>query len=257
LHDCAGGDVYFAARQRNWFHESIAEKRKLIKMTNRHALLFSFLTFSLLTRSATGQTVTTGIPNVAPLSLLPPVGLTMTETLQVNVTNVAAPSSAGGLAPSCDGTIAFYVGGSLVGTVAGFSVGSFTPGSQRVFSASLPYSSSGASGARIIVLAVITPATTAPSSDGTVPPCSLVSSLETFDTSSGVTHVFVPGVAAQTAAGVLRSQNRLSFAAQWSSADSWPKQARHSPCFECSTAMNHGYRRTHESASSVGFQGDL
>ncbi len=177
-------------------------------MTNRHALALSFLAFSSLTGSLTGQTVAPGA-SVAPMSLLPPVGFTATETLQVNVTNAAAPSLSGGLAPACGGTIAFYFGGSLVGTVASFSVGGFSPATPQVISTALPYASTGASGGRIVVLAVITPATVAPSSDGLIPPCALVSSLETFDTASGATHVFVSGVAAQSPAAMLRSDVRL------------------------------------------------
>jgi hypothetical protein len=38
-----------------------------------------------------------------------------------------------------------------------------------------------------------------------LPPCALASSLETYDTATGVTHAFVSGVAAQGLTAVIRS----------------------------------------------------
>jgi hypothetical protein len=150
-----------------------------------------------LTVSALGQTTATPSPSIPPLSQFPPVGLAATETAQVNVFNTAPPSPAGGRAPVCSGTIAFYVGGSIVGTVTAFAVGGYY-GTPKTFSAALPYASTGASGSRVVVLAVITPSIVTPPTDGSgVPPCALASSLETYDTVTGVTHAFVSGVAVQ------------------------------------------------------------
>ena len=137
----------------------------------------------LMTVCAFGQ-------SAPPFSQLPPVGLAVTETLQVNVYNAAPIPANGGLAPRCDGTVAFYVGGSLV-KVAGYLV-QF----QTTDSVALPYASTGASGARTVVLALITPSVVTPATPGgQIPSCALVSSLETFDTVSGVTHALVSGVA--------------------------------------------------------------
>jgi len=56
-----------------------------------------------------------------------------------------------------------------------------------VFSAKLPYSSSGTTTGRAEIIGSVQSTTTIPSKA----PCSMVFSLETFDTSSGVTHVFL------------------------------------------------------------------
>ena len=65
-----------------------------------------FGTSLLLAVSAWGQTVATGAFYTS-LSILPPVGLALTETAQVNMVNSAlVPAS--GTAPSCTGSVAFY-----------------------------------------------------------------------------------------------------------------------------------------------------
>jgi hypothetical protein len=136
-----------------------------------------------VTVSAFGQTTATPSPYIPPLSQLPPLGLAVTETAQVNVFNTAALSPAGGYAPMCSGTIVFYVGGSIVGTPTAFAV-EFS----QVFSVALPYALTGASGSRIVLLAVITPSVVTPATPGSgVPPCALASSLETYDSVTGVT----------------------------------------------------------------------
>ena len=114
----------------------------------------------------------------------PPVGLGATETMQINLLNNATASSSG-TAASCTGTITFTSAtGAIIGTAA-----SFTVTSGQVFSASLPFSKSGASGTRTEIVGSIqlTVSTTSAA------PCALANSLETFDTSSGVTHVFLGG----------------------------------------------------------------
>lgn len=141
-------------------------------------------------------------------SNLPPVGLAITETAQVNVVNTAvAPLSTGTAVAPCSGSIAFYnAGGSIIGTAT-----SFTVGSGKIFSATLPYASAGAAGSRTVIRPVITvipPAITVAVTGViapvlAIPACSLSSSLETFDTATGVTHVFVAGTATTGTFGAL------------------------------------------------------
>jgi hypothetical protein len=110
----------------------------------------------------------------------PPVGIASTETIQINVLNHATASSSG-TAASCAGTITFTnASGTVIGTAT-----SFTVTSGQVFSASLPFSKAGASGIRAEIVGSVQ-LTLASST-----PCALANSLETFDTSSGVTHVFL------------------------------------------------------------------
>ncbi len=134
--------------------------------------------------SAFGQTVTPILPiALTASSNLPPIGLAVSETAQVNVFNAVAAS--------CSGTIAFYDGkGSIIGSAA-----SFTAGSGQIISVTLPYASTGASGSRTVVRAEIAYQTAV----GGFAPCSLSYSLETYDTGTGVTHAFVSGVVTQYA----------------------------------------------------------
>jgi hypothetical protein len=114
----------------------------------------------------------------------PPVGIASTETIQINVLNNAAASSSG-TAASCTGTITFKnASGTTIGTAATFS-----GTSGQVFSASLPFSKAGATGTRAEIVGSVQLTTSTSSST----PCALAQSLETFDTSSGVTHVFLGG----------------------------------------------------------------
>jgi hypothetical protein len=135
--------------------------------------------------SAFGQTTSpVGIWTYTTSSNLPPFGLAVSETAQVNVFNTA-------VAASCSGTVAFYDGkGSVIGSAA-----SFTAGSGQITSVTLPYASTGGSGSRTVVRAEIAYQTAA----GGFAPCSLSYSLETYDTGTGVTHTFVSGAVAQYA----------------------------------------------------------
>ncbi len=72
---------------------------------------------------------------------------------------------------------------------------SFTVGSGQIFSVTLPYDASGGAGSRITVqaqIAITLPAVGPANSTSSAPPaaCLLESSLETWDTASGATHVF-------------------------------------------------------------------
>jgi hypothetical protein len=119
-------------------------------------------------------------------SVFPPVGLATTETIQINVLNTAT-SSQNGTAASCAGTITFSNSlGSAIGTPTPFTVAS-----GQVASAKLPFASSGAS-ARAEIVGSIQSTVTFPQKT----PCSLVFSLETYDTSSGVTHIFLGNASA-------------------------------------------------------------
>ena len=117
-----------------------------------------------------------------------PVGVGSTETIQVNIANLAT-NSANGTAASCTGSIAFN---NATGTAIGTAT-TFTVTANQIFSASLPFSRIAASGVRAEVLGVISLTTS--STANTRTPCSLHYSLETFDTATGATHVHVTGVA--------------------------------------------------------------
>lgn len=134
--------------------------------------------------SASAQTSTTFTRDFS----FPPVGIASTETIQINVLNHATASSSG-TAASCTGTITFTnASGAAIGTAT-----SFTVTSGQVFSASLPFSKAGASGTRAEIVGSVQLTVSTSSSA----PCALTNSLETFDTSSGVTHVFLGGSAEQ------------------------------------------------------------
>jgi len=112
----------------------------------------------------------------------PPAGLAASETMQINVLSSATASSSG-TAASCTGTISFTsAAGAALGTAA-----SFTVSSGEIFSAALPFAKTAATGTRTEVVGVVSITTTA----GT--PCGLRTSLETFDTETGVTHVYLAG----------------------------------------------------------------
>ena len=161
-------------------------------MTNRNAVL-AFVTGLIgAIMPAFAQTTYTSS------SWLPPAGVGSTETIQVNVVNNAvAPASAP--APSCAGTIAFYNNsGSIIGTAAPFTIGD-----GEIFSATLPFASTGASASRTVVQAKVT-LTGSATGDNSSPRCVIASSLEIFDTASGVTHTFVSG-ATQLPVAALRT----------------------------------------------------
>jgi hypothetical protein len=123
----------------------------------------------------------------------PPVGLASSETAQLNVVNIATGSTATNEAPACTGTITFAnAGGKAIGTPTSFTTtGSQISSTQLTFS-QLQLASTDTRGEFVASVQVThtTPGTA---------PCSLVFSLETFDTSSGVTHVYLGNSATGTA----------------------------------------------------------
>jgi hypothetical protein len=132
--------------------------------------------------SARAQTTTT--TTVTRSFNFPAVGLASSETAQINVVNLANATPSG-TAASCSGTITFYnSSGTAIGTATPFTVTS-----GEISSATLPFSALGASGNRQAIRGVVMLTVTR----GSGVPCILQSSLETYDTVTGVTHLVLPG----------------------------------------------------------------
>jgi hypothetical protein len=131
----------------------------------------------------------------------PLVGLASSESIEVNLINLAANStntstsgSTGGTAASCTGNVTFQtassgtdIGGATNFTLAADAVASITPSVSSTVTTS---------GGRVLIRAIVTTTFTA----GV--PCSLASTLNTFDTATGVTHVFLVGQATPVAVPV-------------------------------------------------------
>jgi hypothetical protein len=115
-----------------------------------------------------------------------PVGVALTETLQVNLFN-QSPAATTGTAPSCTGSVSFLdaTGKAISGTGGSFTVASGATQSISILGSKA--NSSTTTGSRAEIRAVISLTTPR----GT--PCSLVDSLETFDSTTGVTHVYLLG----------------------------------------------------------------
>jgi hypothetical protein len=148
----------------------------------------SVLLIPALLACAYGQG-TTATRTVTQNFSFPPTGLASSETAQVNVANIApASTAANATAPSCAGTITFA---NAVGTSIGSAV-SFTTAGSQIFSKQLTFNELDLTGIRGEFVATIQLTTTLPSKT----PCAPVFSLETFDTASGVTHIFQGNAAA-------------------------------------------------------------
>ncbi len=154
--------------------------------------------------SSFGQTATPPMQTTS----LPPVGLTSTETLQVNVFN-AGPVAVTGVAAPCTGSVAFYdASGNIIGSATDFKVSG-----GQIFSATLPYSAAQSAGtSRIVIRAQISitaggVAVSGAAAPAVFPSCLVASSLETYDTSTGVTHAFLaapgPQVVSSSRSGVI------------------------------------------------------
>jgi hypothetical protein len=119
-------------------------------------------------------------------------GIAGSETAQINLVNTATASSSG-TAASCTGTISFVnASGAAIGTAT-----TFTIASGVISSVSLPFAKVGVTGTRAEVRGVITRTVTLNSGV----PCSLQASLEVYDTSTGVTHVYVPSLSTPSGNG--------------------------------------------------------
>jgi hypothetical protein len=144
----------------------------------------SFGILLALAASAFAQTTVTRTTDYT----FPVVGLGSTETIGVNLINLAANSSTGTVS-SCTGSVTFYnAAGTAIGSASNFSLAA-----NAAASVNLPFSSSGIGGSRGLIRTVVASTTTSNI------PCSLSYSLNTFDTSSGVTHLFLIGPAAASA----------------------------------------------------------
>jgi hypothetical protein len=123
---------------------------------------------------------------ITPISItrdyvFPPVGLGSTETASITVVNTATVLSDGtSSAPSCTGTISFSNANGAIGTLTSFMVGS-----EQFKTVTLPFASAGLTGNRgeihgkVSVIVSTSPST----------PCSLMFSLETYDSTEGATHL--------------------------------------------------------------------
>lgn len=144
-----------------------------------------------ITLSASAQSTTTTPPSaLTPVSFtrtyaFPPVGLAPTETASISVTNTAATSENGTKA-SCSVSISFT---KADGTSAGPAT-TFTVGAGQIQTATLDSFSTSRTEISGSVQVTITPAA--------YTPCSLLMTLETFDTASGVNHSTVTSVVEQT-----------------------------------------------------------
>jgi len=154
----------------------------------------AFLCFAIAVASAcafaqgsTGTTTTTITTNY----VFPPVGLAPSETAAVSVVNIApAPSSTTAAAPSCTGTVTFAnSAGAVIGKATAFTVAS-----GQIATVTVTATAAGITAARGEILASIQQTTTRPATAA----CSLVYSLQTYDTGSGVTHLFLGNASATT-----------------------------------------------------------
>jgi len=131
---------------------------------------------------------------------LPPVNLAASETAQIQIMSSAAAYVGGAFLTPCTAEVTFYgAGGSTLGTPANFTIGD----TRQIFSAQLPYASTGVSGVSTAVNAQIALSTSSGVFDvlaPPIPPCAVVYALDTHDTGTGVTHAFVAGWAAFGAA---------------------------------------------------------
>jgi hypothetical protein len=143
-------------------------------------LAIAALTLAFGAPAGFAQTTTTTTPSRS--FSFSPAGLASSETAQVNVANLANASS-NGTAASCNGSISFLnASGAVIGTAT-----SFTATSGQIFSATLPFSRSGGTSVRTEIRGLVT----LTSSSTANAPCSLASSFETFDTTTGATHIYL------------------------------------------------------------------
>ncbi|HLG98312.1 MAG TPA: hypothetical protein VKX49_18495 [Bryobacteraceae bacterium] len=116
----------------------------------------------------------------------PPVGLAAMETMQVNIANTAA-NAASGTAASCTGSVSFLdsTGKAIAGTGGTFTVASGVTQSMTLLGSKANTTTTNGSRAevRVVISFNMTRGT----------PCALADSLETFDPTTGFTHVYLTG----------------------------------------------------------------
>ena len=116
-----------------------------------------------------------------------PVGVGSTETVQITVANLASNPTNGGNAASCAGSITFNdATGKAIQAATNFTV---TAG--QISSVSLPFNKIASTGTRAEVIGIVS--LTTANSNANRTPCSLRYALETFDTQTGATHVYLSG----------------------------------------------------------------
>jgi hypothetical protein len=142
----------------------------------RFLYLSCFVVFAVMGQA---QTPTAATPSRD--LVFPPVGLAFTETAQINVANTAA-NPANGTAASCTGTISFN---NSTGSAAETPV-KFTVTAGQIYSTQLTAAKLGVvNGQRSEFIGSVQVALTPKT------PCTLSISLETFDATTGVTHVYL------------------------------------------------------------------
>jgi hypothetical protein len=161
----------------------------MVPHSNFRALV---LGISLAGVSLFGQSTGSATTSMSSSPQFPPVGVAPSETLQVNLANIATESGSSNLMPQCSGTLTFYDAGGLVigdGTSIGFSV------AASILSVPLTYPAIGASGQRAMVRVDIklAPITLPTADNPRTPACTLLSSLEIYDTATGAIHAVVKG----------------------------------------------------------------
>jgi len=138
--------------------------------------------------------------------VLPPVALAAAETAQINVMSSAANYPGWSLVTPCSASVTFYgADGSVIGApttlVVGGTLGPVVLGeAAQIFSAQLPYASTGVKASSTVISAQIALAGnpfTASTPSPPIPVCAVAFSLQTFDAVTGVTHAYVTGEAAQ------------------------------------------------------------
>jgi len=149
-------------------------------MFRRSVLLISVVTVACLTAPLSADsTSTTNSPTITRTFVFPAMGGASSETIRIAVLNIAQAAHNGTKA-SCTGTIAFA-------NPAGTQLSStpFTVGTGDIQVADLPLGAPGApAGGRTEVQGSVT-------LNVTNVPCSLLLTLENFDSNSGVTHAVV------------------------------------------------------------------
>jgi hypothetical protein len=158
---------------------------------------FLFVFAAAISGSAVAQTTSTTRTSSYTFPL---VGLASNENIEVNLINLAANPSNGNAA-SCTGSVTFatasqgtVIGGASDFTLAAGAVASISP------SAASNVITAGAN--RVLLKVVVTSTLTS----GV--PCSLSFTLNTFDSSTGATHVFLVG-AAPAATQILTSPGHI------------------------------------------------
>lgn len=144
--------------------------------------------FACVCAFAQGSTGATSITTTTDY-VFPPVGLASSESVAVSLVNIApVPTSTTAAAPSCSGTVTFA---SSTGATIGKAT-AFTVGSGQIATVMLTATEAGITSTRGAILASVQQTVTRPATT----PCSLVYSLQTYDTGSGVTHVFLGNASA-------------------------------------------------------------